>query len=741
MAIAFTAVTIAIMLLAANIIIATAQQQPPPQQPQQLQSSSDGGGGGGGLLTATINGGDSFTTGETIIISGSVAQRGTSSNVVIEITDPQGQLVKRGFPALTPTDNTFTYTFVAGEQEQFDTNAPMVASGNYLVKVSYFPSSGSGGGGGSVVPEEVELSFVYNASTTSTPAGAVEPDSRTTGTTTSGQQAPVQNVTTITPSSAATIVRSIADSFRVQVPQGWAIHDVKNTGFTLAAEILKGFGLLAQLCPDEGQQQQQQTALVNASANTSNSSGSNSNSCQGAQGEVIHIIRYPNLGARLGILSDEDAFTFINDRDTIPNSILAYHMQKLGEAGYQNIEIVTSVDTTINVDNGTTRIGNSRTATTIPAKLVEITYSTNFDPNETKRGYFILTATAATPRNLGAMTGYSIFYEGNSTAEETTVSSSLAPTSILLPPPIRQVFDSFELVAASTEILGVEITTDETEGIAPATFEFEADVTGGMEPYTIRWDFGDGISDEENDDDVEHTFETDDTYTVSVLVTDSTGRTASDSIPISVEPPPPLTSVEIIPIDTEGFAPATFEFEANVTGGTEPYTYSWDFGDGSVEIDVDDETMEHTFDIAGTYNVDLTVTDSTGRSVADSILITVEEPPPLTSVEIIPIDTEGFAPATFEFEANVTGGTEPYTYSWDFGDGSVEIDVDDETMEHTFDIAGTYNVDLTVIDSSGQSASDSILVSVDSPAPAPAPSPSPFSGPFSAPGPTFPISP
>src|SRR5918992_4002376 len=89
MAIAFTAVTIAIMLLAANIIIvANAQQQPPQQQqqqqqpqPQQLQSSSDSSGGG---LTATINS-DSFTTGETIIISGSVAQRGSSSNVIIEI--------------------------------------------------------------------------------------------------------------------------------------------------------------------------------------------------------------------------------------------------------------------------------------------------------------------------------------------------------------------------------------------------------------------------------------------------------------------------------------------------------------------------------------------------------------------------------------------------------------------------------------------------------------------------------
>src|SRR5918998_3151328 len=157
-----TATVIVVILVAANftVINAQQQQQPPQQQQQpqqQLQSSSDSSGGGG--LTATINS-DSFTTGETIIISGSVAQRGSSSNVIIEITDPQGQLVKRGFPALTPTDNTFTYTFVAGELEQFDTNAPMVVSGNYLVKVRYFPS------GGVVVTDEVELSFGYSASTT-----------------------------------------------------------------------------------------------------------------------------------------------------------------------------------------------------------------------------------------------------------------------------------------------------------------------------------------------------------------------------------------------------------------------------------------------------------------------------------------------------------------------------------------------------------------------------------------------
>jgi PKD repeat protein len=538
------------------------------------------------------------------------------------------------------------------------------------------------------------------------------------------QQQSTSQPSVIESGTAATTVRSTKDSFRIQVPQGWIIQDVNNTGFTLGVEVLEGFGILAQLCPDEEGQQQQQSALTNARVNTSNSSRSTgSNSCQASQEEVIHIIRYPNLGARLGISSD-DIFTFIN-RATIPNAILAYHTQKLQEVGYRDIHIVNSIDTTINVDNST-GLRNNRIGTTIPAKLVEMTYSTNFDPNETKRGYFILTATAATPRNLGVLTGYSIFYEGNSAAAETRPSASLAPTSTPLAAPVRQVFDSFEIIAAPTEPLTVEIISSDTEGVAPATFEFEADVIGGIEPYTIRWNFDDGSGesdDDDNDDEtVEHTFDIAGTYNVGVMVTDSTGRTASDNILITVEPPPPLTSVEIISSDTEGVAPATFEFEANVTGGTEPYTYSWDFDDGSGESD-DDETVEHTFDIAGTYNVGVMVTDSTGRTVSDNILIIVEEPPPLTSVEIISSDTEGVAPATFEFEANVTGGTEPYTYSWDFDDGSLEIDVD-ETVEHTFDIAGTYNVDLTVTDSTGRTISDSVLITVEAPGP-PSPTPSP----------------
>jgi PKD repeat protein len=178
-----------------------------------------------------------------------------------------------------------------------------------------------------------------------------------------------------------------------------------------------------------------------------------------------------------------------------------------------------------------------------------------------------------------------------------------------------------------------------------------------------------------------------------------------------------LLTAEIISNGTQGVAPATFEFQANLTGGTEPYTYVWDFDDDSEESD--EQTVSHTFEEAGTYNITLSVTDTDNQTASDSIEITVEEaaPSPPTTItepltaEIISNGTQGVAPATFEFQANLTGGTEPYTISWDFDDDSEESD--EQNVVHTFEEAGTYNITLTVTDSEDQTASDSIEITVE----------------------------
>jgi hypothetical protein len=132
------------------------------------------------------------------------------------------------------------------------------------------------------------------------------------------------------------------------------------------------------------------------------------------------------------------------------------------------MRIVNSSDTTINVANPQT----NETIATVPAKLVEMTYSTNFAPNEIRTGYFISTATNATTPNPGTTKGYSVFYEGNSTntnttartAAEITTATAAASGSLLLtpvPPAVGQVFDSFELLAAPEVVAQEEAQTAE----------------------------------------------------------------------------------------------------------------------------------------------------------------------------------------------------------------------------------------------------------------------------------------
>jgi PKD repeat protein len=364
------------------------------------------------------------------------------------------------------------------------------------------------------------------------------------------------------------------DSFRLQVPEGWIIHDVNNTGSTFSEESTQGYGILAQLCPqEEGQGGGGGAAAAALSNNVSGSSGGGGGDtvrCQGSEGDIIHIVRYPDLDTRLQVPNNITTTNNNNNVTTIDN-ILLYHMQKLEEVGYRNITIVNSTYTAVNIINPQT----NQTISIVPAKTVEMKYRTSASaPNEIREGYFILTATNATHPNVGMTKGYSIFYEGTSTAASAATAATIQETtttvtpsgSLPLPPAaVRQVFDSFELIAAQeveepTNPLTVDITSSDTEGgeIAPATFEFEADVAGGTEPYTYSWDFDGEGSGESNEQTVSHTFEEDGSYDVGLTVTDSIGQSASDSMEITVEEAPAAEEDEV---EDEVEAPAAEEDE------------------------------------------------------------------------------------------------------------------------------------------------------------------------------------
>jgi PKD repeat protein len=107
------------------------------------------------------------------------------------------------------------------------------------------------------------------------------------------------------------------------------------------------------------------------------------------------------------------------------------------------------------------------------------------------------------------------------------------------------------------------------------------------------------------------------------------GEVVEEPVPLPPPPPPDETITTTPPATTEGeplsasfsidstngdTAPATFLFEADAQGGTGPYTYIWNFGDGSPQGS--GISIHHTFEQAGTYDVTLAVIDSTGQDIS-----------------------------------------------------------------------------------------------------------------------------
>ena len=192
----------------------------------------------------------------------------------------------------------------------------------------------------------------------------------------------------------------------------------------------------------------------------------------------------------------------------------------------------------------------------------------------------------------------------------------------------------------------------------------------------------------------------------------TTSRTASIRLvpPGSVAPPdglkPNFTFTPSAPVDSQT---VLFDASGSTSAAGNPIvSYSWNFGDGGRGSGV---TAGHSYTTAGSYVATLTISDAFGRSAQKSanvvVLAGVNPTAAFTSSPSDPLVNQAV-----NFNASGTRAAPGHTiksYEWDFGDGVFGSGI---TTTHTYGLARSYVVVLTVTDDSGKKGTATGTVAV-----------------------------
>jgi PKD repeat protein len=203
------------------------------------------------------------------------------------------------------------------------------------------------------------------------------------------------------------------------------------------------------------------------------------------------------------------------------------------------------------------------------------------------------------------------------------VAIRLIPPGVILPP-------------AGSPTAAFTMSPDKAIMNSPVFFDASTSQvgTGASQISSYSWNFGDGTP-LMSGRTVTHAFTSQQTFVVTLTVTNDRGLSASTNVPTPVTAPAfPVADFVFGPIPIHANASVNFSSTSTTPSGFPITSYSWDFGDGSAGCST--PTCTHAYPampipvgsttVDTTYNVTLTVTDGSGLSAKKTNPVVVTSP-------------------------------------------------------------------------------------------------------------------
>ena len=203
---------------------------------------------------------------------------------------------------------------------------------------------------------------------------------------------------------------------------------------------------------------------------------------------------------------------------------------------------------------------------------------------------------------------------------------------------------------------------------------------------------------------------------LTLMVRDPSGLTGQDIVVISVEPGNRPPTATITTPSNGGAYSEGKEVAFNGMASSDPdndlLSYNWDLGEAGGPTYTASKQSKFEMELdEGDYSVTLTVEDPDGEASAVTHSFSVTNLPPVASIKAD--TTSVFTQESIQFsgEDSYDPEGEALDYLWDFGDNQTSSL---KSPQHSWGMAGTYNVKLTVEDGSGQEGSTTKSVEIKS---------------------------